>query len=202
MSDNEYRSMFNARHNDFPSDKSSEHVQDDGEEDESERLDSENNASSASDDNIMQNLYDALDNIGDTQFAAFGAVPDFVDPQLIVDPCGPIKFPLNDVDASRIIAASHQAPFGKGERTIIDTSVRRTWELNRDQFTIRNSPGFDAVVSRAVEAACTRMGIMGQPGQQRINAHLYKMLLYEKGALFRPHTEYVSWKVWLGQSIG
>lgn len=120
-------------------------------------------------------------------FAAFYAVPDFVNPILMVDNDGPpIRLPLQETDAARIIAASHKAPFGQGSETVVDESVRKTFELNRDQFTILDS-GFPRVIFNCVQGAVNLLGIM--PNQGEIRAELYKLLLYEKGAHFRPHTE-------------
>ena len=36
-----------------------------------------------------------------------------------------IATPLGSRDASKLIEAAHQAPFGRGEETIVDTSVRK-----------------------------------------------------------------------------
>lgn len=120
-------------------------------------------------------------------FAAFYALADFVNPILMIDNDGPpIRLPLQETDAARIIAASHKAPFGQGSETIVDESVRKTYELNRDQFSILDS-GFPRVVFNCVQGAANLLGIM--PNQGEIRAELYKLLLYEKGAHFRPHTE-------------
>ncbi|KAK5120552.1 hypothetical protein LTR85_006208 [Meristemomyces frigidus] len=137
---------------------------------------------------IKDDIRDALEDIDSKgSFAAFSHLPSFVDPQLKVDPCGPIKMPLQDVDASRIIAASHQAPFGKGEQIIVDRAVRRTWELNHDQFTIEN-PQFAEVLSQAVDYCSQELSIETN-SEHTVEAQPYKLLLYEKGALFKPHTD-------------
>ena len=132
----------------------------------------------------------ALDEIAESVFATFGSTNAFIDPQLIVDPCGPITLPLNDVDASRIIAASHQALFGKGSHTIIDTTVRRTWEINGDVLKMQNQQGFQRLVDGALERVCKAFGLVDR--RENVEAELYKLLLYEKGAMFKPHTEYVA----------
>ena len=139
---------------------------------------------------VRSALRKAIEEIEDSStFFACNKITEFVDPCLEVDAGGPISLPLQDVDARRIIAASHQAPFGKGSETIIDTSVRRTWELNHDQFTMGNEDGFDAVLEDAIEQTCASLGLSDRDD---IQAELYKLLLYEEGALFRPHTEYAS----------
>jgi len=72
-------------------------------------------------------------------FASFYKLDTITDPQIYVGDYGPIGLPLSNDDAQVIIGASHQAPFCKGSETIVDSSVRNTWELNSEQFELRNS---------------------------------------------------------------
>lgn len=102
-----------------------------------------------------------------------------------VDQFGPIRLPLNENDAQRIIAASHQAPFGKKEQTIVDTAVYRTWKLNAADFTIRNR-AFEQLIKNTARTAASQLGIASSVP---VRADLYKMLLYEIGAMFKPHVE-------------
>lgn len=60
------------------------------------------------------------------------------DPDIFVQDVGPIGLPLSESQAKALIAKAHQAPFGKGSSTIVDTSVRNTWEINPDQFQLRS----------------------------------------------------------------
>ncbi len=140
---------------------------------------------------FQEGLLNAIDNIQkDSKFATFHLIPKFFDPQLIVDPCGPIDLPLKDVDASRIIAASHQAPYGKGSETIVNTLVRSTWELNRDQFSLQRRQEWDSFIKNILPHVCEGLGMSGYANSVR--AELYKLLLYERGAHFKSHTEYVT----------
>jgi len=72
-------------------------------------------------------------------FASFCELDAITDPQIYVGDHGPIGLPLSNHDAQVIIRASHQAPFGRGSETIVESSVRNTWELNSEQFELRNS---------------------------------------------------------------
>lgn len=72
-----------------------------------------------------------------------------------------------------------------GSETIIDENVRKTWELNPDQFEISN-PAWQSVVVKLAAQATQELGCA--PGMPtRVN--LYKLLLYEEGAMFKPHKE-------------
>ncbi|TVY39810.1 hypothetical protein LSUB1_G005264 [Lachnellula subtilissima] len=67
---------------------------------------------------------------------------------------GLVGLPLSDRDAEAIIAASHQAPFGKGEETLVDTSVRKTWEVFPGHFELKNpawQPFVKTVVAKGSE---------------------------------------------------
>ena len=141
-----------------------------------------------SEEEVKSKLVAALENVHETAFSTstFVTVPNFVNPELVVNCCGPISLPLNDVDARRTIAVSHHALFGKSEETIIDISVRCTWELNREQLTVQNAESFKQVEGRALQAVCDKLGL--QHVRQTIRAEPYKLLLYEKGAMFKPHT--------------
>jgi hypothetical protein len=97
---------------------------------------------------------------------------------------GALRLPLDEAQARELIAKAHQAPYGKGERTLIDKSVRNTWELDASQFTVAG-PKWDAWLRDLCEhEIAPKLGVTGE-----IRAELYKMLIYEEGALFKPHTE-------------
>ncbi|KAH0157794.1 hypothetical protein KCU67_g7769, partial [Aureobasidium melanogenum] len=94
-----------------------------------------------------------------------------------------IGIPLVLQDAQKLIKVARQAPFGKGEQTIVDTSFRNTWELNPSQFSLSNE--WQPYVDTLMRSACDGLGVKTND----IKAELYKMLLYEKGAMFKPHAD-------------
>ena len=56
----------------------------------------------------------------------------------VIEPCflgleitgaGLIGLPINENQAQAIIKQCYQAPYGRGEATLLDTSVRCTWQL-------------------------------------------------------------------------
>ncbi|KAI9689724.1 MAG: hypothetical protein M1822_009605 [Bathelium mastoideum] len=61
-------------------------------------------------------------------FATFGIVQQDINPGLTIDKVGSIGLPLSEREARVIIDASRKAPFGKGSKTIVDESVRKTTE--------------------------------------------------------------------------
>ena len=49
--------------------------------------------------------------------------------RLTVAGTGPISFPVRAPQVKRMIAAARPARFGRGEQTLMDLSVRDTWEI-------------------------------------------------------------------------
>jgi hypothetical protein len=120
-------------------------------------------------------------------FALFEPLPASIPPGLWIKGVGTIGLPLSERDAQAIIAAAHEAPYGKGSETLVDSNVRKTWELAPGDFQIRN-PEWQALLDGVLQKVCAGMGIQGDNGGVR--AELYKMLLYDEGAMFKPHQEY------------
>ncbi|KAH8897996.1 hypothetical protein GQ53DRAFT_712511 [Thozetella sp. PMI_491] len=118
-------------------------------------------------------------------FAGFGPLPStrFPDPIVALQDAEPIPLPLDEPHARQLIAQARQAPFGRGAKTIVDTSVRNTWELAPSQFEIR-SPVWHDFIKDVTRSLQKHLGVAGT-----IHAELYKMLIYEKGAMFKTHTD-------------
>ena len=87
---------------------------------------------------IASALLDALTKIDRPHdFCISGDLPMTM-PGLEVDGLGPVGLPLNPTQAKLLIKCCRQAPFGKGADTIVDTDVRRVWELDPQEFRLTN----------------------------------------------------------------
>jgi 2OG-Fe(II) oxygenase superfamily len=95
-----------------------------------------------------------------------------------------IPLPLDERRAKTLKKHAHQAPYGKGERTIVDTKVRRVWEIDAAEVEFEN-PDWKKVEAEAVERTKEGLGLKSQT----LTPHLYKLLLYEKGSFFVPHRD-------------
>jgi len=93
-----------------------------------------------------------------------------------------IPLPLKARDAEHIKSACRQAPFGKGDQTIVDTAVRNTWELDCTQFQTEN-PAFRQFLATILHTASTGLGL------ENVTFSPYKLLLYEKGSFFKRHKD-------------
>ncbi|ETS04714.1 hypothetical protein M419DRAFT_73614 [Trichoderma reesei RUT C-30] len=93
-----------------------------------------------------------------------------------------IPLPLTDRDAETIQGACREAPFGRGDQTLVDKSVRKTWELDATQFECTN-PSWPAFLSTLLNDAAAGLGLPD------VSAKPHKLLLYEKGSFFKRHKD-------------
>jgi len=105
-------------------------------------------------------------------------------PGLKVDGLGMLSLPLGKTEARKLIKQCHQAPYGKGTETLVDTEVRRSWELDPDRFQLTN-PKWQEMIEEIVANMQEELGLE----KNKLTAHLYKLLVYEKGGFFLPHRE-------------
>lgn len=118
-----------------------------------------------------------------TTICSFGDRPVTL-PGLDVKGIGPIGLPLGKAQARELIQQCQQAPYGKGTETVVDTDVRRVWELDPASFELTN-PQWQAFIDSIVADVRTDLGL----GDLKLKAHLYKLLVYEKGSFFLPHKD-------------
>lgn len=72
-------------------------------------------------------------------------------PRIEVEGVGPIALPLLPVQAEQLVAAAERAPYGRGSLTLVDTAVRRTWQIGPDQVRIAGKhwpKTLDGIVAR------------------------------------------------------
>ena len=94
---------------------------------------------------------------------------------------GYVGLPVGKLQAKAIIAACTQAPFGRGQETIVDTTVRNTWELEPSQFTITN-PQWNSHLENLAAVVKKELGC---DLKLSVKCDLYKFLLYEQGSFFK-----------------
>jgi hypothetical protein len=98
-----------------------------------------------------------------------------------------LKYPCDEDMCNKLIQDSERAPFGRGESTIIDSTIRDTWQVNKKiQFLSKNildgaNSGNNQILKEINAKLC--------PGCSSIRAEFYKMLVYEKGSHFKAHKD-------------
>lgn len=105
-------------------------------------------------DSINHALADVLRTVrppGD--FCAAGSCPMHV-PLIEADGVGPIALPLLPIQAAQLIVTAERAPYGRGGETLVDTGVRRHWQIGADRVRIAGKHWPDMLAS-VVERAAT-----------------------------------------------
>ncbi|KAL1723987.1 hypothetical protein EV715DRAFT_245605 [Schizophyllum commune] len=139
---------------------------------------------------ICGDLENALDGeLSETFTGSFAYERTYLDApipglNILANDIGPIGLPLNEREANVVKSGCKQAPFGKGERTVVDKSVRDTWEMDASMVQF-NNPAWDDYVKRALKDVCDALGVDMKVSKP--HCELYKLLLYETGS----HTEKV-----------
>ncbi|EON98361.1 putative 2og-fe oxygenase superfamily protein [Phaeoacremonium minimum UCRPA7] len=129
-------------------------------------------------------LLDCLNGITSSgDFSASRQYQTFPNPCLrIAGRAAVIPLPLTDHDAEAIRGACKEAPFGRGDETLVDTSVRKTWELDATHFECTN-PSWPAFFRTVLDDVATGLGL------PNVRAKPHKLLLYEKGSFFKRHKD-------------
>src|SRR5580658_10985978 len=115
-------------------------------------------------------------------FCTSGTI-ELLAPSLEVQGVGTVALPLLPLQAKQLAAVAEQAPYGRGQDTLVDTAVRRTWQIGPDKVRIqgRHWP-------RTLEAILARVS-QGLGVSDPIDAQFYKLLLYDAGSFFVSHRD-------------
>ena len=132
----------------------------------------------------MEDVLDALENFGTPAVTCVGgAAPKLPNlPGLHVEGVGLVPVPLTDDLAKKLVAVAQQAPHGRGMETVVDTSVRNTWQIEPSKVRLAN-PAWNAALQSLVSETVTALGV----DAQSVRSELYKLLLYEPGGFFKKH---------------
>ena len=103
-----------------------------------------------------------------------------------VEEVGNISFPLHENQAKLLISKARIGPFGKGTKTIVDTNVRKVWEIQKEKV-ILSKEFITGLLPNIVNDSCAKLGLSGDLAH--IKANLYKLLIYEDGGFFKKHKD-------------
>jgi predicted 2-oxoglutarate/Fe(II)-dependent dioxygenase YbiX len=104
-------------------------------------------------------------------------------PRLEVLGVGPLALPLLAAQAEQLINVAERAPYGRGGETLVDTTVRRTWQIGADQIQIAGSQ-WAKMLTAIVAKAAQGLGVT-----EPVAAELYKLLIYDEGSHFVSHRD-------------
>ena len=105
-------------------------------------------------------------------------------PRVEIDGVGVISFPIRDSQIQDIIKNAERAPYGRGDETILDTSVRNAWQLAPAHVRI-GGKSWERSFQHILSAVTDGLGCTGM----KVSAEFYKLLIYEEGGFFLPHRD-------------
>jgi hypothetical protein len=105
-------------------------------------------------------------------------------PMVQVDGVGLLSFPLPQAQIAALIAAAERAPYGRGEQTVVDTSVRRVWQIDAARVRI-SGKSWTQSLGRILAETGRGLGCE----DTAIQAELYKLLVYDPGGFFLAHRD-------------
>ena len=133
--------------------------------------------------NITTKLPEILQEVDRPGNFATGGHFRFYPPTLVVEGVGPLALPLLPMQAKALIATAQPAPYGRGEETLVDRSVRRTWQVDAERLTIEGE-GWRESLEKLVGDVKRTLGVRGM-----VEAELYKLLIYDEGSFFVEHRD-------------
>lgn len=105
-------------------------------------------------------------------------------PRVEVKGAGALSFPVPDVQIAAIVRRAERAPYGKGEKTIVDTSVRNVWQIAPRQVEISGKSwgaNFESILTKVKAGLGCSDAV--------VSAELYKLLVYDRGGFFLTHRD-------------
>lgn len=98
-----------------------------------------------------------------------------------------LTFPLNPAGTDLLKRACERAPFGRGTKTVVDTTVRNTLQLDPSQFTVEGGAIKELLAEGGTINAAIQRAL--SPHSEHVIITLYKLLFYEPGAFFKAHVD-------------
>ncbi|EFJ21279.1 hypothetical protein SELMODRAFT_417764 [Selaginella moellendorffii] len=114
-------------------------------------------------------------------FACGGSIDDHLPSSISVQGIGEVALPISLDDAFRRQEAAEQAPHGLGNRTLVDTAVRRAWQIDGSKVL--------SYFSTATLSKPSLLLLFVAWGWIQVEAHLYKLLVYDSDGHFKLHRD-------------
>ena len=132
---------------------------------------------------IGTTLLDSLRSVERPGDFCVGGIREIFMPTIDIDGVGRIAFPILPVQAERLVAIAEAAPYGRGEETVIDREVRRTWQVNPAKLRI-GGRHWEKTLAGLVADIALGLGV-----SEPVAADFYKLLVYDTGGFFVDHRD-------------
>ena len=130
----------------------------------------------------LESLLSTVKRPGD--FYSAGAVETAM-PKIIIEGVGTLSFPVPPAQVKAIIAAAaERAPYGRGDKTLVDETVRKVWQIAPEKMRIEGK-GWMSTFADIVKKVADDLGC----GDASVEAEFYKLLVYDEGAFFVAHRD-------------
>lgn len=98
---------------------------------------------------------------------------------------GTIPLPVSPTMARKLLSVAKQAPYGLRDKTVLDAKVRDTWQIARSRIK-SDKRQWNKTLHPQLRSTQNDLGL---PVGGKLQAELYKLLVYEPGQFFRPHQD-------------
>jgi predicted 2-oxoglutarate/Fe(II)-dependent dioxygenase YbiX len=132
---------------------------------------------------IGARLLDSLRSVERPGDFCVGGIREVFMPAIDVDGVGRIAFPILPAQAERLVAIAEAAPYGRGEETVVDREVRRTWQVDSARVRIAGRH-WEKTLGDLVADVALGLGVSGP-----LAADFYKLLIYDAGGFFVDHRD-------------
>ena len=129
----------------------------------------------------LEAILSAVENPGDFFAAGMMEIPM---PRVEVEGAGTLSFPIPRPQIEALMQHATQAPYGRGEETIVDTSVRNVWQIAPGAVKISGkswAASFENILSKVTAGLGCH--------NATVSAELYKLLVYDRGGFFLAHRD-------------
>ncbi|KAG0618761.1 hypothetical protein M758_4G090300 [Ceratodon purpureus] len=129
--------------------------------------------------------------VGSGTFATSGPIVPEAGGQVLhsltVQGAGDLPLPLSKTGVAKLRSVCEKAPHGQGANTVLDPAVRKAWQVDASKVSFPGNPHFLRTVQHIATKAAQVLGLDTKMVQ--VEAHLYKLLLYEVGGHFKFHRD-------------
>jgi hypothetical protein len=129
----------------------------------------------------LETVLSAVKQPGD--FFVSGAI-EMPMPKVEVEGAGTLSLPVPDSQIAMLIRQAERAPYGRGNETILDTAVRKVWQIASAKVRIGGkswAANFETILSKvSAGLGCDGMAI---------SVEFYKLLVYDLDGFFIPHRD-------------
>jgi len=105
-------------------------------------------------------------------------------PKVDVRGVGTLSFPVSQEQIGAIVGQAERAPYGRGRETLVDTSVRKVWQIAPGRVKVGGG-SWQETFGNILSSVTRGLGCEGAS----VSAELYKLLVYDRGGFFLPHRD-------------